>query len=72
MDWELNGNLKSLESVIKAAYNLGSRFSEKTGAIRSWDIVDNKAIKISGILGRHVSLPRTMLTLPSIGFRHAG
>lgn len=43
MDWELNGNLNSLESVIKAAYNLASRFSEKTGAIRSWNIVESKA-----------------------------
>ncbi len=47
-DWELNGNAKSLKSVTNAAYNLASRFSEKTGAIRSWNAVESKAYSISG------------------------
>jgi glucose-6-phosphate isomerase len=47
MDWELTGNVKSLESVIKAAYNLSSRFNEKTGAIRSWNLAESKTYNIS-------------------------
>jgi hypothetical protein len=37
MDWELNGNLKSLESIINAAHSLASRYDERVQAIRSWD-----------------------------------
>ncbi|RDL31325.1 Uncharacterized protein BP5553_09534 [Venustampulla echinocandica] len=41
MDWELTGNARSLESVLTAATSLASRFSEKVGAIRSWDDTEN-------------------------------
>ena len=47
MDWELTGTEKSLESVIKAAYNLSSRINEKTGAIRSWNLAEIKTYNIS-------------------------
>lgn len=36
-DWELTGNQQCFDSVVKAAYNLASRYNEKTAAIRSWD-----------------------------------
>lgn len=46
MDWELTGNYKSLESVINAAHNLSSRFNDKTGAVRSWNLAGSKSYEI--------------------------
>lgn len=37
MDWYLTGNADSLASIITAANSLVARFSERVGAIRSWD-----------------------------------
>lgn len=37
MDWELTGNLESLDNVLKAAESLATRYDERVGAIRSWD-----------------------------------
>lgn len=45
MDWELTGNVKSLQSVLTAAESLASRFDERVGAIRSWDTAINKRYK---------------------------
>ncbi len=36
-DWELNGNVESLASVVRAAENLASRWVESMQAVRSWD-----------------------------------
>jgi hypothetical protein len=36
-DWELTGDLQSLDSVKRAAYALASRYNADVGAIRSWD-----------------------------------
>lgn len=36
-DWELTGNLESLQSVKNAACALASRYDPRVGAIRSWD-----------------------------------
>ena len=47
LDYELTGCQKSLDSVITAAYHLGSRFSERTGAIRSWNVAESKVYNIS-------------------------
>jgi hypothetical protein len=47
MDWELTGNLYSLESVITAAQSLASRYDERVGAIRSWDRMINKNERIT-------------------------
>lgn len=40
-DFELTGDSRSLESIIRAANNLASRYSETTKAIRSWDTFVN-------------------------------
>ncbi|KAF2706229.1 glycoside hydrolase family 88 protein [Pleomassaria siparia CBS 279.74] len=40
-DWELTGNLESLQSVVKAAYALASRWDDRVKAIRSWDVAIN-------------------------------
>lgn len=37
-DWELFGHQKSLDAVLAAAESLASRFDERVGAIRSWDL----------------------------------
>lgn len=39
--WELTGDSKALDSVKRAAYALASRFDERLGVIRSWDIAVN-------------------------------
>lgn len=36
--WELDRDPKALASLITAAYSLASRFNEKIGSLRSWDI----------------------------------
>ena len=41
MDWELTGNSRSFESVVKAAHSLASRYDERVGAVRSWDKMIN-------------------------------
>lgn len=46
-DWELTGNSESLESVVKAAYALASRYDEKVKAIRSWDVAINDRYSIT-------------------------
>jgi hypothetical protein len=48
MDWELTGNVRSLESVLTTAKSLASRFDEKVGAIRSWDAALNKRYSLRG------------------------
>ncbi|KAJ4264422.1 hypothetical protein NW762_005622 [Fusarium torreyae] len=35
--WELYGDEQALQSIITSARNLSTRFSERVGAIRSWD-----------------------------------
>jgi hypothetical protein len=40
-DYELTGNPESLQSVVKAAYALASRWDERVKAIRSWDVAIN-------------------------------
>lgn len=46
LDWELFGSCESLQSIIKAARSLATRFVPQAGAIRSWDILKKKDIKI--------------------------
>lgn len=36
-DWELNGSYESLDSVVRAAENLASRYVDGMRAVRSWD-----------------------------------
>ncbi|KAK7186476.1 hypothetical protein DPSP01_002096 [Paraphaeosphaeria sporulosa] len=46
-DYELTGNTESLESVVKAAYALASRYDERVKAIRSWDVAINDRYSIT-------------------------
>ncbi|RYP10726.1 hypothetical protein DL764_000516 [Monosporascus ibericus] len=45
-DWELTGSLRSLESIIRAARSLASRYVPSVGAIRSWDLIRKKDVEI--------------------------
>ena len=45
-DWELNGNIESLHSIITAAHSLASRYKEGVKAIRSWNQAVNKRYSI--------------------------
>ncbi|KAJ4359450.1 uncharacterized protein N0V89_000003 [Didymosphaeria variabile] len=46
-DYELTGNSESLESVVKAAYALASRYDDRVKAIRSWDVAINDRYSIT-------------------------
>lgn len=46
LDWELFGNLQSLESIVRAAHSLASRYVPSARAIRSWDLLKKKDIEI--------------------------
>ncbi|CEJ56044.1 hypothetical protein PMG11_02269 [Penicillium brasilianum] len=46
-DWELFGNSRSLESIIRAANSLASRYVPSAKAIRSWDLLIRKDMRIT-------------------------
>ncbi|UPL03724.1 hypothetical protein LCI18_014658 [Fusarium solani-melongenae] len=46
LDWELNGNVQSLNSIIRAARSLATRYVPTSGAIRSWDLLLKKNLEI--------------------------
>ncbi|KAK7417618.1 hypothetical protein QQX98_004439 [Neonectria punicea] len=46
LDWELNGNIQSLNSIIRAARSLATRYVPTSGAIRSWDLLVRKNMEI--------------------------
>ncbi|KAJ4232342.1 hypothetical protein NW759_002730 [Fusarium solani] len=46
LDWELNGNVQSLNSIIRAARSLAARYVPTSGAIRSWDLLLKKNLEI--------------------------
>ncbi|KAF2014370.1 glycoside hydrolase family 88 protein [Aaosphaeria arxii CBS 175.79] len=45
-DWECTGNPRSLDSIIRAADSLASRYVPSAKAIRSWDLLKKKDIEI--------------------------
>ncbi|OAL45834.1 Six-hairpin glycosidase [Pyrenochaeta sp. DS3sAY3a] len=45
-DWELFGNPRSLDSIVKAARSLATRYVPSARAIRSWDLLKKKDIEI--------------------------
>ncbi|KAM0328880.1 hypothetical protein ACHAQA_005296 [Verticillium albo-atrum] len=46
-DWELTGNPHSLNSIIKAAQSLASRYVPSAKAIRSWDCLLKKNLTVT-------------------------
>ncbi|KAG5665459.1 hypothetical protein KAF25_009584 [Fusarium avenaceum] len=46
-EWELFGNEQSLNSIVKAAHSLASRYVPSAGAIRSWDCLLKKDITVT-------------------------
>ncbi|KAH8896240.1 Six-hairpin glycosidase [Thozetella sp. PMI_491] len=47
LDWELTGNQHSLNSIIRAARSLATRYVPTAGAIRSWDLLLKKNLEIT-------------------------
>lgn len=45
-DWELFGNTRSLDSIVRAARSLATRYVPSARAIRSWDLLKKKDIEI--------------------------
>ena len=46
VDWELTGNVRSLDTIIRAAKSLATRYIPSARAIRSWDLIRKKDIEI--------------------------
>lgn len=46
LDWELFGNAQSLDSIVRAAHSLATRYVFSARAIRSWDLLKKKDIEI--------------------------
>ncbi|KAI0547654.1 Six-hairpin glycosidase-like protein [Xylaria curta] len=46
LDWELNGNQRSLDTIVEAGKSLASRFIYEVQAIRSWDVLKKKDVEI--------------------------
>jgi hypothetical protein len=46
LDWELFGNRQSLDSILRAARSLATRYVPSAQAIRSWDLLKKKDIEI--------------------------
>ncbi|KAI8235593.1 Unsaturated chondroitin disaccharide hydrolase [Colletotrichum sp. SAR 10_77] len=46
-DWELTGNQRSLDSIVRAAHSLVTRYIPSAGAIRSWDCLLKKDIMVT-------------------------
>jgi hypothetical protein len=47
--WELLHDPNALDSVITAARSLFSRYNERVGAIRSWDVLSQNGVEISNM-----------------------
>ena len=45
-EWELTANPRSLDSIIRAAQSLATRYIPSAGAIRSWDLLLKKEISV--------------------------
>lgn len=45
-DWELNNNSRSLDSIVRAAKSLATRYVPSAKAIRSWNLLKKKDIEI--------------------------
>jgi hypothetical protein len=48
-NWELFGNQKSLDAILKAATSLATRYDDRVQAIRSWDSFSNAHHNISSM-----------------------
>lgn len=46
-EWELTSNPRSLDSIIRAARSLATRYVPSAGAIRSWDLLLKKEISVT-------------------------
>lgn len=46
LDWELFSNTRSLDSIIRAAHSLATRYVPSAQAIRSWDLLKKRDIEI--------------------------
>src|SRR5690606_12181874 len=46
-EWELTSNLRSLDSIIRAARSLSTRYIPSAGVIRSWDLLLKKEITVT-------------------------
>ncbi|ETS80961.1 hypothetical protein PFICI_08490 [Pestalotiopsis fici W106-1] len=49
LDWELLGDSRSLDSIIRAARSLATRFVAPAKAIRSWDLIRKKDVEITSM-----------------------
>jgi hypothetical protein len=63
LDWELTGNQQSLDSVIRAARSLASRYVPTARAIRSWDLLRKKDVEIVSMADNLILIIDSMCNL---------
>lgn len=63
MDWELTSSPRSLESIVRAARSLATRYAPTAGAIRSWDLMKKEDIEIVGMEDNLILIIESMCNL---------
>lgn len=64
LDWELTGNVESLNSIITAAQSLASRYNDSVKAIRSWDKAVNKRYSFTDMEDNFLVIIDSMCSMP--------
>ncbi|KAF4785892.1 unsaturated glucuronyl hydrolase [Colletotrichum scovillei] len=70
-DWELNGNEKSLASIVKAAHSLATRYVPAAGAIRSWDCLLKKDITVTDMTTNLLAIVDSLCNLDLLFYASA-
>lgn len=73
-DWELTGNEKSLQFLLTGARSLASRYETNVGAIRSWDILNQKDVTINSMTDDFLVIIDSMCNLDLLYYasKHLG
>ncbi|KAI9896776.1 hypothetical protein N3K66_007798 [Trichothecium roseum] len=70
-DWELNGNEHSLDSILRAARSLASRYVPTAGVIRSWDALLKKDIEVTDTAENTIVIIDSMCNLDLLFYASA-
>ena len=70
-DWELNGNERSLDSILRAARSLVSRYVPTAGVIRSWDALLKKDIEVTDTTENTIVIIDSMCNLDLLFYASA-
>lgn len=73
-DWELTGSEKSLQCLLSGARSLASRYKTNVGAIRSWDVLNQKDVTINSMTDDFLVIIDSMCNLDLLYYasKHLG